>query len=351
MKTPRFAVRPIVPAAVALSLIVTLILPPSLAVASSLGATASIDPAGSPAQSPGDTCAGRSAVAPADWPIVLCDSFDSNPDKRWTTGISSDDNAISSRTIVDGKYRWQQKALKGFLSYVKYLDATLSDFFVAVDGRVVSGPETAQYGLSFRQMDNNNYYAFQIREQGQYRVDVLIDGNWTTLSDWTDTTAIRAGQVNRLAVKGAGNAFTLYINDETVSNFTDDKLLEGLVAINTTLNAGEEALFEFDDLELRAPAPTPTPTATLAPTATPTPRPTRAPTTAPETQTPTAGGTCEQDASVAPQDWPLGVCDSFADNQYGWPAASSSTQYGKVTWELSSGIYRWNVQATSGFYQ
>jgi hypothetical protein len=367
----RLVTGPIWSAGVVLLLIVTLVLPPSLGASPNQATYPAIRPAASsptgeptPA-APGGVCP-DSASAPADWPVMVCDAFDSNPDNRWVTGIASDVNAISSRTIVDGNYRWQQKALKSFFAYVRYLDATLSDFFVAVDGRTVTGLQTAQYGLSFRQVDAQNYYVFQIRDQGQYRADVLIDNAWTTLIDWTDSPDIHGGEVNRLAVKGEGNTFTLYINDQKVTEVTDDKLAQGQVGLNTSLDAGQEALFEFDNFELRAPegsAVMATPTAaTVAPTltrtparrtparATPAPRATATP-IAPASKTPTAGGACDQDAAVAPQDWPLGLCDSFADNHYAWPVASSDVQYGKVTWEMNPGVYHWNIKATSGFYQ
>ncbi len=366
MKTPRFSplrtltgrsrLPTALPAAVTVLLMLMLALPPSLgaspivrtnplSVAAVSIPTSTPESGGfsQPTPQPGTAtaCARASTVAP-DWPLLLCDNFDSNVNGRWSTGIVSDDYAISSRTVVDGKYRWQQKALQGFASVVKDLDYKLTDFFVAVDAQLLDGPKTAQYGLSFRQVDSNNYYAFVIDNQGQYRFDVLTDNKWTNLIPWTDNSSILTDQVNRLAVEAHGDQFTFYVNDRQIDSATDDKLTQGMVGIATDMDANDQALFEFDNFEIRAPqssvvASTPTPSSGSP---------------APATAQPTAAAvTCDQDAAVAPQDWTLGLCDGFADNQNSWPTGAGPDQLGKVAWDIGQGAYRWTAQTTQGLFQ
>jgi len=51
-----------------------------------------------------------------------------------------------------------------------------------------------------------------------------------------------------------GSHFTFYINDQYVGEADDDQLSTGTIALAVGLdNAEDQAVFEFDNLELRAP--------------------------------------------------------------------------------------------------
>ena len=57
-----------------------------------------------------------------------------------------------------------------------------------------------------------------------------------------------------MTVLGEGSHFRLYINDQYVGEAEDDHLAEGEVGLTITLyNAGDEAIYEFDRFEVRAP--------------------------------------------------------------------------------------------------
>ncbi len=299
-----------------------------------------------PASELDQTCKQASTVAPSAWEVLACDGFGDNVGDRWKTGISNDNFVVSSRSVIGGKYLWQQKAVQGFNSLVKDLDHDLTDFFVAVDARVRNGPLSAEYGLSFRQTDLGNYYMFSADDEGRYRLDVLINDKWTTLIDWTKSNAIKVAGTNRLAVRGEGDEFTFYINNRQVTSFTDDKLAHGLVGITTSLwDSGAEAAFEFDNFEIRAPADLAAATTPNRPAATPTPRSARGALT----PTPTVSdswGWCDDDFDIAPLDWYSTVCGSFSPRDTNWPIGPDNSSSTKLARTIVNGAYAWKIDTS-----
>jgi hypothetical protein len=301
----------------------------------------------------GDACGGSSLV-PVEWASLVCETFGPGAENRWSVGDQTTDNVVTHRTIANGKYRWQQKAVRTFFSRIRYMDATLTDFFVAADARLVSGLKTAQFGLSFRELDERNVYALDVDDQGRYRVDAMVDGKWSALIDWTPSAALSPGRVNRLAVKGEGDRFTVYINGEQVTDFTDDRLAEGRVGMNSDIEEpGKEALFEFDNFEVRAPengAVASTPTA--AASATPTPRAARkTPTPVPQpTSQDSLSIDCDADWDLKPAGWRVAVCDPFDDNIHDWSIGVDDSDYGKMTRSIAKGVYSWRLDAQQAGY-
>lgn len=193
-------------------------------------------------------------AVPAGWRLVLADTFDSNAN-QWPTGSQTNDYVTNEWRIADGKYRWQATAHQGFSWYVypKNLPP-VSDFYLTVDVRQVSGPDSADFGVALRVQDNTNYYRFGIVNAGKYYFVRLHQGQWDTLRDWISTTAIRPGQVNRITVLAQGSHFACYINDQLVTETDDSLVAKGQAGLNIgfiVLNT--PAVFEFDNFELRAP--------------------------------------------------------------------------------------------------
>ena len=72
--------------------------------------------------------------------------------------------------------------------------------------------------------------------------------------DWTETTTIRPGETNRLTVLAEGSHYTFYINDQYVGEADEDRLSQGEAGVAIELReAGDAAVFEFDNFEVRAP--------------------------------------------------------------------------------------------------
>lgn len=195
------------------------------------------------------------AAAYAAWPVVLRDTF-FEPRNDWEFVEDSDDRWARGRLAAQaGKYRFDLTANDGFIWWSRgRLDVVTTDFYAAVDGRQASGTADADYGLIFR-FEAGNFYYFQVSDSsGSFAVYRYLQEDWTALVDWTASAAIRAGQVNQLAVAGEGADFTLLINGQPVGAFRDDALPQGGVGVAVQIyTAGEAAVFEFDNFEWRAP--------------------------------------------------------------------------------------------------
>jgi len=193
-------------------------------------------------------------VQAAGWPLVLNDSFDGSNLHDWPTGDYSDERLSGNRSIVDGQYRWEADALDGVIWWsIPDVDSVF-DFYLTVQARRVSGVSDGEYGLIFRRADRDNYGLFKIEDSQYFKFSVRHEGEWDTVIDWTETAAIRPVGLNRLTVIGEGSHFTFYVNDQLVGEADDDRLISGQAGLAIELvDAGDAAIFEFDDFEVRAP--------------------------------------------------------------------------------------------------
>jgi serine/threonine-protein kinase len=189
----------------------------------------------------------------AGWPVVLSDDFSAEGDV-WSVGDYSDTLVNGSRSIDGGIYRWEAEAFDDFVWWSIPDTDEVSDLYLAVDVQLVDGVSNAQYGLVFRRGESKDYYLILVGDDGYYEFVGVLEGNWTTLVDWTKTAAIQSGAVNRLEIVAQGSRFTLYINGEYVDEFSDDRLTSGKPALVVGLKeAGDTSVVEFDNFELHAP--------------------------------------------------------------------------------------------------
>lgn len=192
-------------------------------------------------------------IAHSSWPLFLSDTFSSN-ENHWFTGDFSDEFATGSQLITNGTYRWEMKAHQS-VGWWAFPDVSpVSDFYLTVEAKQVSGPESSSYGIVFRMVDDANYYVFLISDNGQFGLSLLHNNQWKTLIDWTRTSAIQPGKVNRLTVSAEGSYFVFFISDQFVSEMSDSQLSRGIAGVVVELyNANDAAIFEFDNFELRTP--------------------------------------------------------------------------------------------------
>jgi serine/threonine-protein kinase len=187
------------------------------------------------------------------WPLVLADDF-SAEGNAWSIGDYSDSLVAGSRSIDDGVYRWKAEAFDDFVWWVIPDVDAASDLYLAVDARLIGGVSDAQYGLVFRRVDSENYYLLLVSDDGYFEFVGVSEGDWTLFVEWTETSALRPGEVNRLEIVAQGSQFTFYINGEYVGEYSDDGLTSGKPALVVGLSeAGDTSVVEFDNFELRVP--------------------------------------------------------------------------------------------------
>ena len=192
------------------------------------------------------------AATSSGWPLVVLDTFDTNI-HNWPTGTDSGALATVTRSFIDGKYRWEVEAHQRVHTAAWLEAVTVSDFCLTTEIPRTSDPDD-NYGVEFRVLDANNRYYFGIYDSRQFAFSLLHEGQWVTLIGLTPTSAIRAGEANRITVIAEDSYFVFLINDQFVAEAEDERLASGTVGLAIELNnAGDKAVFEFDNFELRAP--------------------------------------------------------------------------------------------------
>lgn len=195
---------------------------------------------------------GTATNAAGVWRSVLVDTFDSNKNK-WLNEEADDEFAHVNYQVIDGKYIWDVTAHQSFIGWVRAKPKNISDFYVSFEASQTSGPNTADYGILFREDDDGNFYYFGINNHGAYILYGYF-GEWNTLIDWTPTDLLKAKGPNRITVIGEGSQFSFFINDQYLASFTDDHISKGSIALAIELSQeNDQAVFEFDNLELRTP--------------------------------------------------------------------------------------------------
>jgi hypothetical protein len=199
-----------------------------------------------------------------NWPLIMNDSFDQNTD-IWPTGSDEGSFANASWEIVDGKYRWQAEAKDAFVWWAYPDMDAVADFYLSADSEQISGPADGEWGLIYRVTPDDEYYLFEINARQEYCVYLHQGDEWEALVDWTPSDVIQMDQVNKLAVIAQGTQFLFFINDQFITQLSDDRLEAGNTGVLIGLsNAEDQGVWEFDNFNLRSPD-LPEPTQTPAP--------------------------------------------------------------------------------------
>lgn len=260
--------------------------------------------------------------AAAQWPIMLTDWTDENPN-HWDTGISNGELSTAQMTLKDSKYRWDVTAKDGVIVRRNPRMAKIGDFYLTADAQRVSGSEHTVYALIFRDADSAGYYVFRAADDGYFSVSRSQNG-WRTLIHDTQTSAIRPGEVNRLGVLAQGSRFIFMINDRYVGELTDAGVDKGTIGVAMEADAGEEAVVEFSNLTLRVPPSEfqPTPNAAQV--------------------TATASAASRSAAQAAA--WRVVLADNFSTNTHNWPLDDSSEAFGPAHARFANGKYIWTIE-------
>ncbi|MBL7959158.1 hypothetical protein JNL27_02860 [bacterium] len=130
-----------------------------------------------------------------------------------------------------------------------WLDKDYYDFTASVRTLWLQGSAASGYGLMVRVKTATDGYIFFINKHRQYAFGKYVNSNWKYLAPWDFSEAINSEGVNILTAKCTGNRFTLYINDQQITEVTDDTFIYG----NIGLAVLPEVKIAFDDLTIFKP--------------------------------------------------------------------------------------------------
>ncbi|MBX3063044.1 MAG: hypothetical protein KF726_08715 [Anaerolineae bacterium] len=92
-----------------------------------------------------------------------------------------------------------------------------------------------EFGVLFRFKDADNYYAFKLRADGAFRVELYKNGELDVISQWptTPTLHIDVGKPNQIRIIAHGEKFRFFFNDQQL-----DLCLKGPSRYSTWDKAG-----------------------------------------------------------------------------------------------------------------
>ena len=201
-------------------------------------------------------------VNPQLHPGIIIYSNKANVWKEWDFGHTDNDMLTWDENVTNGKYHWEAQAKDGviFYSAPKLFLYIPSDYYqISVDAQLIDGAADAAYGIIFDYTDNNNYWEWEVSEDGTSYLNELKAGSWTDTSTQF-TVPIVKGAMNNLTMKISNNLLYFYVNGALVGSYKNpapeatsfmDSTRFGLCA---GLNkAGDKVTIEFDGIVVSHP--------------------------------------------------------------------------------------------------
>lgn len=210
------------------------------------------------------------------WPIIFSDDFSSNIN-GWPTGLYDEALGKGDSWIGEGVYHWEVNPNQGITTWALPEVNPVSKFYMKVDARLVGASTGAAwnpyFGMIFRFVDDENYYIFTHSERIDHYSDdvyygyrifgVVYENEWnpiisgsTSKGDLYLDSPINFRHPDgwaHLGVIAEGTHFYFFIDGEYVGSSEDSHHRSGLIGLVIDLFEGDEAVIEFDNLELRTP--------------------------------------------------------------------------------------------------
>jgi len=178
-------------------------------------------------------------------PKLLYEGDFSNPNSGWTQASGKEAESYCR----DGEFHSLVK-MQDWSAWQYNQDAgPFKDFIMEADARLVSGPKGSAYGLIFRFQGNDNFYYFQVSEDGRYRIGKFLNRVWSDLHSWTKSAFIETGNsTNHLKVACKGSQIEVYANGHHLTTVVDDYFWGYVGAIVSTTEP--TAHVAFDNLKV-----------------------------------------------------------------------------------------------------
>ena len=187
---------------------------------------------------------------PAQGELLYLEDF-RDPGSGWDQW----DDGYTAGKYVDGAYRLAVTR-EDYMAYSYPVDGDrFKDAVVEVEARQIEGSLDSTFGLIVRhQVDEEQYYWFQISGDGYYSVEKKWQDEWILLQSWEASGAIKQGLdvTNQIRVVCYGDRFSFYVNGTHLTDLTDDTLRSGVPGVAAGAYAEPPVLVDFDNLRVYA---------------------------------------------------------------------------------------------------
>ncbi|MBN1812533.1 MAG: protein kinase [Anaerolineae bacterium] len=126
---------------------------------------------------------------------------------------------------------------------------TFDDFVLSVLGRWSGGAEGGRYGMSFRYLDENNYYGFYIDNNGFFEITKMTAGRESVLHQGYANTISPEGDPNLFQVEANGPELHFHLNGQVLGSVQDTDHVRGDIRLGV-IKPKDAGFFEasFDDI-------------------------------------------------------------------------------------------------------
>ncbi|MCF7911455.1 MAG: hypothetical protein K9M99_02925 [Candidatus Cloacimonetes bacterium] len=176
--------------------------------------------------------------------IILREDFNNN---NYNWDLFNDESGKAE--IRDGKFYYEGKDASGNL-HIFNSDLTtqnLDQYVIETSIQHVSGVNEYAIGLIFGVKDGNNYYTFDITNNGYFRITKYEDGDHKKVLEWSSSDALNIDKPNKLTIIKFSTVYYFAVNDELVT-MLGEQTLQGFKLGFNVFNA---QAFEADYIELR----------------------------------------------------------------------------------------------------
>jgi S1-C subfamily serine protease len=128
-----------------------------------------------------------------------------------------------------------------------------SDLVLNVDVSISEGTGDGDIGLICRYVDADNFYAFEVTEDGYYAIWKMSNGEQVMLADWQYSDQLSLQSDFTLNAACQGNQLTLGFNGELLTEATDSDFSGGNVGVIIGTLANPNLVVAFDNFEVLVP--------------------------------------------------------------------------------------------------
>ncbi len=136
------------------------------------------------------------------------------------------------------------------------LKRSFDDLVIEVDATQVMAPanDNNAYGVKCREQSGGDGYVFMISGDGYYSIQIVVNGDWEQLVEWTTSDVIRQGnRTNHIRAVCDGTHLALFVNGELLAETEDSTYSEGDIGLAASTMEDEPTEIHFDNLVVRRP--------------------------------------------------------------------------------------------------
>jgi hypothetical protein len=188
------------------------------------------------------------------WPAVFQDDFSSNKN-GWPIGDFVNEHVINRFQLVENHFQWTAETRQDNLHWAVVCEPIpfVTNFHFSVEGQMIGGSGYHAFGFLFGLADWNNFFDFQISDDGSFFVWVRHKGDWELIAHGL-SDAINDSGSNNPSVLVKDKNISLFVNRKQVYSFDDSRLKPGKVGMALRLGTlGNSMTVQFSNLRLLSP--------------------------------------------------------------------------------------------------